>query len=82
MKIYFQLKLQETDLKTELTRASGEYQRLTKNIGLMGNNLILGDYTKTAEEISMTQKSLEDAAKRPVVPPLAMENRTSSEDDE
>ena len=48
----------------------------------MGNNLILGDYTKTAEEISITQKSLEDAAKRPVVPPLAMENRTSSEDDE
>ena len=70
-----QLKMEETELKTELSTVSNEYQNLVGRVGgLMGNDQILGDYSKTAEEVATAAKSLA----RPVVPPLTMERDSSS----
>ena len=73
---FLQLKLEETELKTELSTVSNEYQNLVGRVGgLMGNDQILGDYSKTAEEVATAAKSL---VARPVVPPLTMERDSSS----
>ena len=72
---FLQLKMEETELKTELSTVSNEYKKLVGRVGgLMGNDQILGDYSKTAEEVATAAKSLA----RPVVPPLTMERDSSS----
>ena len=43
----FQLKLEETSLKEELTRLRDEYEALKKGIGLLGNDKLLADYAHT-----------------------------------
>ena len=60
----FQLKLEETSLKEELTRLRDEYEALKKGIGLLGNDKLLADYAHTLMAIDKMQKKYTLGMKR------------------
>ena len=60
----FQLKLEETSLKEELTRLRDEYEALKKGIGLLGNDKLLADYAHTLTAIDKMQKKYTLGMKR------------------
>ena len=55
---FYQLKAEETQLKSQLSELNKEYDKLDARVGLLGHKSLLADYSKTLKHLDNVRKGV------------------------